>query len=533
MPEQIQKILDKIKEWWNQFNTRQKTTIVSIAAVVIMAFAILIAVTTRPQYTRLANCETTKEASEIIDLLKSDSITYQVSDDGLTIDVLASQLSQANLLLGANNIQAASYSIDNVVDGGFSTTESDKQKKYQLYLAEHLRNDFIKRFESVKEAYVQLSIPDNDGTLISDNKQASVAVALELQGEFTTDNAAFLARAISAAVGNDTTANIVIMDTEGNLLYSGEEEYSMTGNASSQIAVRKQAQEQVASEVKRVLLGTNGFDSIEVASTLDIDFSTSSETDHKYTPADGQSQGLYAESDEYNSESTANSGGVPGTDSNSETSYVIDDNGSESSTVTENKYTYLPNEYIKKTDTPAGKIIYNNSSIGITAVNYIIVKEEEVRDQGLLEGITWDQYKSANSEPVKVEVDEDLINTVAMATGIPASRISLTAYDQNWFMDKEGLGITATDIIQIILIVVILALLAFVVLRSMAGERSQQEEEPELSVETLLQSTPEPELEDIEVEQKSETRKAIEKFVEENPEAAANLLRNWLNEDWG
>ncbi len=253
MPEQIQKILDKIKEWWNQFNTRQKTTIVSIAAVVIMAFAILIAVTTRPQYTRLANCETTKEASEIIDLLKSDSITYQVSDDGLTIDVLASQLSQANLLLGANSIQAASYSIDNVVDGGFSTTESDKQKKYQLYLAEHLRNDFIKRFESVKEAYVQLSIPDNDGTLISDNKQASVAVALELQGEFTTDNAAFLARAISAAVGNDTTANIVIMDTEGNLLYSGEEEYSMTGNASSQIAVRKQAQEQVASEVKRVL----------------------------------------------------------------------------------------------------------------------------------------------------------------------------------------------------------------------------------------------------------------------------------------
>ena len=29
-----------------------------------------------------------------------------------------------------------------------------------------------------------------------------------------------------------------------------------------------------------------------------------------------------------------------------------------------------------------------------------------------------------------------------------------------------------------------------------------------------------------------ETRKIVEKFVEENPEAAASLLRNWLNEDW-
>ena len=59
------------------------------------------------------------------------------------------------------------------------------------------------------------------------------------------------------------------------------------------------------------------------------------------------------------------------------------------------------------------------------------------------------------------------------------------------------------------------------------------EEEEEVSVESLLYSTPEVVLDDIEVETKSETRKLIEKFVDENPEAAANLLRNWLNEDWG
>ena len=31
----------------------------------------------------------------------------------------------------------------------------------------------------------------------------------------------------------------------------------------------------------------------------------------------------------------------------------------------------------------------------------------------------------------------------------------------------------------------------------------------------------------------AETRRLIERFVDENPEAAASLLRNWLNEDWG
>ena len=100
------------------------------------------------------------------------------------------------------------------------------------------------------------------------------------------------------------------------------------------------------------------------------------------------------------------------------------------------------------------------------------------------------------------------------------------------FYDKEGLSISGTDILSIVMIVLILALLGFVVLRSMGPRKKPEQEEEELSVEKMLQSTPEPTVEDIDVETKSETRKMIDKFVDENPEAAANLLRNWLNEDW-
>ena len=67
----------------------------------------------------------------------------------------------------------------------------------------------------------------------------------------------------------------------------------------------------------------------------------------------------------------------------------------------------------------------------------------------------------------------------------------------------------------------------------MKTEKVVVEEEEELSVEKLLESAPEATVEELEVESKSETRKMIEKFVDDNPEAAANLLRNWLNEDWG
>ena len=55
-----------------------------------------------------------------------------------------------------------------------------------------------------------------------------------------------------------------------------------------------------------------------------------------------------------------------------------------------------------------------------------------------------------------------------------------------------------------------------------------------MSVEVMLATTKEnqPAVDDIDIQEKSETRKAIEKFVDENPEAVALLLRNWLNDGW-
>jgi len=88
--------------------------------------------------------------------------------------------------------------------------------------------------------------------------------------------------------------------------------------------------------------------------------------------------------------------------------------------------------------------------------------------------------------------------------------------------------------LQIFLIVAILVLLAYVVIRSLKSDKKKETEAPEeLSVEKLLQSMPEEPLEDISLESKSDVRKMVEKFVDENPEAVASLLRNWLNEDWG
>ena len=532
--EKLKQIGGQILEWWNRFTAKQKTLIVCAAVAVVVAIVAIVAALTRPQYVLLRQCETMTEAAEVKDLLeKEGGYDYQIADDGLTITILKDQQSDANFLLGTNNIQAAGYGIENVTDGSFSTTESDKQKKYVVYLQKYLENDVIKKFTAVKSAYVTLNIPENDGTLIASKEESSAWILLELKDEFTTDNAAYLARAVATAIGNETTNNIVVMDTEGNMLFTGDDNYTVSGTTSAQLSVKNEAEKLVTGEVKKVILGTKEFDNVEVASNLVLDFSTIDRTEHTYTPADGQTQGVLSHENVYNEENTSGTGGVPGPDSNDETtSYVLEDNANSSSTRSEESRDYLPNETITTTTTPAGLINYDQSSLAASLIKYNVIREEDARTQGLLDGITWDEYKLANTGRTKIDVDPDFYTAVANATGIPQDSITLVAYSENLFFDAESRGITATDILQIVLIIVILALLAFVVLRSMRGEKHQEQEE-ELSVETLLQSTPEVQLEDISLENESEEKRLVSKFVEENPEAAANLLRNWLNEDWG
>jgi flagellar M-ring protein FliF len=40
------------------------------------------------------------------------------------------------------------------------------------------------------------------------------------------------------------------------------------------------------------------------------------------------------------------------------------------------------------------------------------------------------------------------------------------------------------------------------------------------------------EIQEINIEEQSELKKQIEKFVQDNPDSVAQLLRNWIAEDW-
>lgn len=159
MPERLKAILDKITAWWKKFNTKQRSVLISIVAVVIVALVILGVVISRPTQVELVEAQSASEASTIKGVLEDNNISYEV-DSKLVFFVNKSDEVNAIMALGDNGIPAQAYSIDNVTDGSFSTTEADKQKKYQVYLEDKLK-DHLEKQSYVNEASVLVKSLDN------------------------------------------------------------------------------------------------------------------------------------------------------------------------------------------------------------------------------------------------------------------------------------------------------------------------------------------------------------------------------------
>lgn len=530
MAERLKQIPKDLLEFWNKYTAKQKTILISVVSVIIIAFIVLIYITGRVEYRELTITETTKEASEVVDLLESEDIKYRLESDRLTVSVDLKRYSDAVLLLASNDMPSTGITLDELLNNSLSTTNSDRNLKINLYMQNQLRK-YIKTMEGVQEAQVYYIPVDDSNSILTTQRETSASVLLTVNRDFKQESAETIAEVVASVIGNNTTDNIKVADQNGNLLFGGAQDL-YSGNASSKEEYREMLRNTFINNLYMGLI-KSGYDDVVIMPNLTLDFKEMDELYTEYLPAEGEEQGVLGHSYTYSSENAGSSGGgIPGTSSNDETDYMIEDSSSSTGRVDIEEYDYLPNQRITNIKYEIGAIIPEQSSVSILLRKINTITEEELETDGLLDDISFDEYVRANNTQTKLDVDPEIISMVSLATGIAEDNIQVSAIEQPVFVPKVVELRQWTDYLQILLAILIIALLIFVVFKGI-GPVEVTELEPELSVEQLLATTRENQtMEDIDFNEVSEVRKMIEKFVDEKPDAVAQLLRNWLNEDW-
>ncbi len=531
MPDQIKQIGKKLLDIWKKYTKRQRVIILSTIGTVLLTLIILIILLNQISYEKLITFEDTETAKSAIQVLETEGIAYRLEEDMLTVDVDVKKKQDAVLALTGNEIMSETeFTIAQLLDNDLSTTSNDKILKNHLYMQSYL-SDKINTIDGVEKASVIYFPGDSNNSILMPEKEISCSVMLTIGEDFDFETSPVgIATYVAYAIGNETLDKIKVIDQHGNLLYGGEEEDEDIQDLNTNLAYKKTVEKWYDEKLFELAI-KNDFSDAEIVSALDVNCDRTSILYTEYLAGEGLEQGLYDEYTKITSESTGGTQDIPGTDSNNEIDYYIENTDSGSSAYEETRIKYKPSERVTETVKEWGVINPENSSLAITLTRIRTYTETDLNTLGLLTDTTFDEYVLNNSEKTRIEIGEEYYQLFSDASGIPAENISITAYLQpNYIADEE----TETDIslyLEIALAVLIIGLLLFVVFRAMKPEEIV-ETEPELSVERLLATTKENQsLEDIEFGESSEMKKMIEKYVDENAEAVAALLRNWLNDD--
>ena len=541
MREKVKEIPEKFKVFWDKYTSKQKTIVIAIICVVLIAIGVVAWLASRPTWSKFQVFDSVDDANTMTKALDDQSITWKASSDGKTIYVHQDDMTNALYAMSDNGLTDKGYTWDAAFDNSMSTTESEKDQKRVLALQSEIRQSLI-QYKFIDDANVFINVPETTYTVLSsddaETAKTSITASIELNDKnkdlLDDKTAETLAYWLANTVGTDVK-NVIINDTDGKCIYNGNTSDGLGGvltGGSTEYC--NKLRNTIADNVTTLLIRC-GYDDAQVGTDgIQFDMNKIETLTKEYSVDDGREYGYPTNLYTYSSKGASGNGGTPGTDSNdSDTDYVNNSSSGTSNTVDVQKLTdLLTNEKVQniKQETPAIKLA--DSSLGIVVRKYTVYKEDDLIADCTLDKTTWDQFISQNNKISTTTVSTDEINLISAATGVSANKITVLAYNVPQFVSSTKSSNGISNYLMIILTVLIIALLIFVILRG-ASPLAAEDEEPELSLEQLLATTKENQsLDDIEFSDKSETRKMIEKFVDENPEAVAQLLRNWLNDEW-
>lgn len=539
MQERARQFFDNLKNNWNGLNKKVKTRIFAVTFIVFLSLGITIYLMLKPNWVNLTSNDL--KGSEISEVQKAlDTLGYvtKLSPQGTGILIEEKYLNQAKVDLSTADIKTQGvFTFDDAIKlSGMGSTELIKKASLRRFAESKLAQDLM-LFDGIVKAEVNLAIPENINYFREDLQKPQASVFVTASRELSSRDAEAIARYVSASVVDLGLENIEVVDNNYKVLFSGENTENSSLNETFDIEYkrRKEMESTIRANLKPL------FDEVQIILNLNYDWDKEVSNSEIITPPIQDSEiGVVTERTTDNQKvtnGTAEQNVGVDANNNQTPEYQLGEDAQGNASIKQENAKYGYNKEAKMTEKSLGKLIPEKSNMLVSVYRYKEYKQDMMEKNNLLQGTNWEMFKSTTVSQ-KIDIDEDLKQAIIQGTGI--ANVSIIGYEVPYFTDKIinspniGIGIVYGTLALLI------AILIGGILKT-TKPIEMPEVEPELEVEELLVSTKienekEKELtklEDIDFAKESETKRKIEKFVTEKPEAVAQLLRNWLSDDWG
>lgn len=550
---------DRAVDFYNQSNARwqalekaQKRRFLLILSAVILALGLTIYFVARPTWVILYNNLSHAQTFQIQQALDERGIRHRTQQSGQVIEVRQQDATNALIEINANSDAFAGvrpFLLEDALENmGMATSDDTRQELFRRAEEGALRVTLM-AIEGIEDADVTLNLADSRSRFLG-IEQSTASVVLATSRDFDQGQALQIASTIAGSVEGLTIDGVVISDQFArnifNGLLAGDDRFANSGTAEDPVIAARANTERA---VMNLLSPT--FTHVRASAQMEVNLTEQEIRREVFTPSnpDGGSLTDWYEILSESAEGMAPGQAEPGSVTNAwqAPGYFFGATGEFEATREAVQRQLVNNREIIVEVIPAGRVIVEDSNITVMAHNDVMVFQSAFENYGIVpegvifeEGMTWDAMVASNqTNQGLIESDIDWTGAISSATGIPVESVQFMAFNEFIFVPTDVTPIPWYTIVLFAILAALLAILVYGLLR-----RNREEEiidiEPELSVEDLLVSTriEEQQLEDLDSLAEiaysidSEVKVQIDKFVDEKPEAVAQLLRSWMNEGW-
>ena len=521
---------EKLKEIYSRLEPRQKIVLGALLIMTIAIFIWLVSWSTKEEYGLLFGNMELKEAKTAIDKLEEMGIKYKLENSGKSIYIPANQVYKTRIALSSDGVGSSSGLGFEVFDGStLGMTEFIQNVNYQRAMEGELRRT-IESIKGIEYARVHLVFPE-EKLFKEDQKPPTASIMLNLKKQLNEKQIQGITNLVSSAIEGLEMNNINIVDQEGNVL-TEHYDSDVAGLSNYQMKLQREVERTLTKKVQSMLNQTFGAENSTVTVAADLNFEKIHTTSEKYDPAS-----KVVRSEEIETSSTNNQAdSLEKSDEHLITNYEI-------------------NRTVQEVTNQVGNIKRLTVSV---LVNH---KKETTETDG---EITEEYVERSPAELAQIEAsvrtavgfneergDQINVNSVLFEDSIEAER--QREREMEIAQQKQFYNLLERGGVLLALVIMVFALISqfrkiFVV--------KEEEEEVEPVRPSIAEGESESEgfnpegeegmpmgegkikykfkpMKDIEIEQteESELRKKVSKFIVENPETAARLIKSWILND--
>ncbi len=550
MPPQVRQVLQALLEQWQRLGRTQRLLILALGGVLLVLIGAVAVTTTGPQYTTIYRNLSEQDAAAIVARLREQRIPFEVAENGTAIRVPADRAHEIRLQLAAQGLPQGGMIGYEIFDrpglGTLGMTEFTQRLNYQRALEGELSRT-ISRLDPVESARVHLALPQ-PALLTERQREPTAAVVLKLRPGRNLEPRQVMAiqHLVSHSVEGLKPENVTVVTVEGedltDLGLQGRAQRPDTTLTRDQIAVQRQVERTLERNIVQMLEQALGPNRAVVRVTVNLNWDQVRREAEVFAPAQAGGQPSIVRSQQQTRERFSGPpgtlpGGIPGVSSN-----------------------VGPGPQTVPGGTAGPPVQFEKEDV---VTNYEVSKAVErlIKAPGSVERISVAVMLDGPMDEAQVQAIE---RTVAAAAGVKPERgdvVTVTALPFNRAaMEQQARAleeaqrlefyynlakIAAAVLIAVLVLLVVWSLLRRPVLRRPAlpgeevsalptGERARpltRVEVPEVP------SAEEERLRALEqrLREAEERRRIIQEHVESlarsQPEAVADLLRTWLEEE--